>query len=71
MSLEMEQRVKALEHDMKLLKNDIQRSLLDIQEQILVHHFPSLRMDDDGVPPEGVIQSLQAIRERKRELSPA
>ena len=43
MDTELEQRVKTLEYDIKLTKDDIQRMLLDIQEQLLVHRFPTLR----------------------------
>ncbi|MBN1314722.1 MAG: hypothetical protein JXA42_04620 [Anaerolineales bacterium] len=68
MANEMEQRVKALEYDIKLTKDDIQRMLLDIQEQLLVHRFPTLRKAST-TPPEGVVQSLQEIRRRKKELS--
>lgn len=44
--MELEQRVKALEFDMKILKNEIQRTLLEIQEQVLVHYYPALRTAD-------------------------
>lgn len=62
--MELEQRVKSLEYEMKILKTEIQRTLLDIQEQILVHYYPSLRAEDTG-PSEGTWQSLESIRERK------
>ncbi len=39
----MEQRVKTLEQEMKILKNQIQKTLLDVQEQVLLRHHPSLR----------------------------
>ena len=66
---ELEQKVKALEYDVKALKSEFQRSLLDMQEQLLIHYYPSLRADDAS-PTEGVIQSLQQIRQKKAELSP-
>ncbi len=66
--MELEQRVKALEYEMKILKNEIQRTLLDIQEQILIHYYPSLRAGDDTEPSEGTWQSLESIRERKAAL---
>ncbi len=69
MSKEAEQTVKALEYDMKAVKSEFQRSLLDIQEQLLIHYYPSLRADHTA-PTEGVIQSLQQIRQKKAELSP-
>lgn len=38
----LEDRVKELEEELKVLKNEIQTTLLDIQEQILSHYYPSL-----------------------------
>jgi hypothetical protein len=62
--MELEQRVKALEYEMKILKNEIQRTLLDIQEQILVHYYPTLR-SEDAVPSEGTLQAFEAIRAKQ------
>ena len=64
---QLEQRVKTLEYEIKILKNEVQRTLLDIQEQILVHYYPTLRAEDEG-PSEGTIQSIEEIREKKRQL---
>ena len=47
--MDVEQRVKALEQEMKILKNQVQKTLLDIQEQILVHYHPTLRTEDPTV----------------------
>jgi len=63
----LEQKVKTLEYEMKILKNEIQRTLLDIQEQILVHYYPSLRTEE-SVPTEGIVQSVESIREKKQQL---
>jgi hypothetical protein len=63
--VELEQRVKALEYEMKIMKNEVQRMLLDIQEQILVHYYPSLRAAET-VPSEGVVQALESIRSKQR-----
>lgn len=68
--MELEQRIKALEYEMKILKNEIQRTLLDVQEQILIHYYPALRADDSS-PSEGTIQSLESIRERRAALDRA
>ena len=54
--MELEQRVKALEYELKILKNEIQRTLLDIQEQVLVHYNPTLRTEEPSVP-EGAVQT--------------
>lgn len=62
--MELEQRVKTLEYEMKILKNEIQRTLLDIQEQILVHYYPSLRREED-TPSEGIIQTFESIQRKK------
>lgn len=54
--MELEARVKALEYEIKILKNEIQRTLLDIQEQVLIHYYPSLRSEDSTPPAEAVVQ---------------
>jgi len=68
--MELEQRVKTLEYEMKILKNEVQRTLLDIQEQVLVHYYPSLRTEDSS-PPESTLRSLDSIREKKGALGPS
>ncbi len=62
--MELEQRVKALEYEMKILKNEIQRMLLDIQEQVLVHYYPSLR-SEEAAPSEGTLQAVEVIRAKQ------
>ncbi len=62
--MELEQRVKTLEYEMKILKNEIQRTLLDIQEQILVHYYPALRADGTEAS-EGLIQAMDALRAKQ------
>lgn len=42
----MEQRVKTLEQEMKILKNQIQKTLLDVQEQVLLRYHQALRSDE-------------------------
>jgi hypothetical protein len=59
--VELEQRVKALEYEFKILKNEVQRALLDIQEQVLVHYYPALRSGEAG-PSDGTRQTIEAIR---------
>lgn len=44
----MEQRVKTLEQEVKILKNQIQKTLLDIQEQVLLHYHPALRPEESA-----------------------
>ena len=62
--MELEQRVKTLEYEIKILKNEIQRTLLDIQEQILIHYYPSLRTEESG-PSEGIKSSFASIQEKR------
>ncbi len=62
---QLEQRVKALEYELKIIKNQVQRTLLDIQEQVLIHYYPSLRAEEE-TPTEGILQSLEAIRREKQ-----
>lgn len=44
--MELETRVKTLEHEIKILKNDVQNILLEIQEQVLNHYYPALRAEE-------------------------
>lgn len=60
--MKLEDRVKALEYEMKILKNEIQRTLVDIREQLLVHYYPDLR-PEDFAPPEDLVPPPQAVRE--------
>ncbi|OGO39719.1 MAG: hypothetical protein A2Z03_05885 [Chloroflexi bacterium RBG_16_56_8] len=62
--MDLEQRVKTLEYEMKILKNEIQRTLLDIQEQVLVHYYPALRTEE-AVPTDGIVQAVEAIRAKQ------
>jgi len=62
---QLEQRVKTLEYEIKVLKNEIQRTLLDIQEQILIHYYPALRADPDN-PEEGVAQAFETLQRKRR-----
>jgi hypothetical protein len=67
-TVELEQRVKTLEYEFKILKNEIQRMLLDIEEQVLVHYYPTLRAGD-SVAPEGIAQAVEAIRAKQGSAS--
>ncbi len=62
----LEQKVKTLEYEMKILKNEIQQTLLDIQEQLLLHYYPSLRTSESS-PPDGILRSIEAIQKKKAE----
>ncbi|NLF79252.1 MAG: hypothetical protein GX573_26455 [Chloroflexi bacterium] len=43
--MDLEQRVIALEQELQILKNQIQATLLDIQEHLLTNAYPSLRAE--------------------------
>jgi hypothetical protein len=64
----LEQRVKTLEYELKILKNEIQKTLLEIQEQILVHYYPTLRAED-STPGEELRQNYENIQQRKSALA--
>lgn len=59
--MELEQRVKTLEYEFKILKNEVQRTLLDIQEQLLVHYYPTLRAEESA-PSAATVQAFEAVR---------
>jgi hypothetical protein len=65
--VDLEIRLEALEAEVKVLKNEIQTILLEIQEQVLLHYYPSLRVEDDE-PSDTVIQALEEVR-RKRQAA--
>jgi len=44
--MSIENRVETLEHELKILKNEIQSTLLEIQNQVLVHYYPSFRAEE-------------------------
>jgi hypothetical protein len=69
-TVELEQRVKTLEYEMKIMKNEVQRTLLDIQEQVLVYYYPALRAAE-AKPSEGTIQAIEALRSRQAALRAA
>jgi len=67
--VELEQRIKTLEYEMKILKNEIQRTLLDIQEQVLIHYYPALRTEETA-PSEGTLQAFETVRTKQAEATP-
>jgi hypothetical protein len=44
--MKIESRVEALELELKILKNEIQNTLLEVREQILNHYYPELRAEE-------------------------
>jgi hypothetical protein len=65
----LEDRVAVLEDQMKILTNEIQSILLDIEEQILAHYYPELRAEESS-SSEGALQSFDAtLTPRTRETT--
>ncbi len=60
----LEQRVKTLEYELKILKNEIQKTLLEIQEQVLVHYYPTLRAEESN-PGEEIRQTFENLQQKK------
>ncbi len=61
----LEERIEALEGEMKILKNEIQSTLVDIQEQILTHYYPALRAEEP-FPSEEIKESLRSMPSERR-----
>lgn len=61
---QLDKRIKSLESEIKILKNQLQRTLLDVREQILVHQYPALRQDEGATPP-AVRQTFDLLQEDK------
>ena len=49
--MDLEQRMAKMEEEIHILKNQIQSTLLDIEEQIMNHYYPSLRSGDEEEAP--------------------
>ena len=62
--MKLETRVERLEHEFKILKNEIQAALLEIQEQILIHYYPALRGEENVAPEQlqAMVDSLRPAR---------
>jgi len=50
--MNLEQRVETLEQELQVLKNQIQATLLDLQEFMLTNSFPTLRADEQAAPSQ-------------------
>lgn len=48
--MKIENRVEALEIELKILKSEVQATLLEIREQILNHYYPELRAEEPTRP---------------------
>ncbi|MEZ4737487.1 MAG: hypothetical protein R3E79_61210 [Caldilineaceae bacterium] len=63
--MSLETRVETLEHELKILKNEIESTLIEIQNQILLHYYPALRAEELE-PPKDLFSSTEAARIEKR-----
>jgi len=63
--MSLETRVETLEHEFKILKNEIEGTLLEIQNQILVHYYPALRAEESA-PPKDLLPVVEASHPEKR-----
>lgn len=61
--MKLETRLETLEHEFKILKSEIQTTLLEIQEQILIHYYPNLRAED-SVPPSHLQDVVDTLRQQ-------
>lgn len=53
-----EDRLRALEDEVGVLKDQIRHTLLEIQEQVLIHYYPDLRAQA-AAPPDVALPSLR------------
>lgn len=68
---QLEDRVTALEQEVKILKNEVQETLLEIHERILVHYYPSLRTQQATGDAPTVAQPGDPRRDQGQELEAA
>ena len=61
--MELEQRIKTLEYEMKILKNEVQRTLLDVQDQVLSQYPPAPQTDQPKT--SGTIQAVETLQARQ------
>ena len=58
--MDLETRLEKLEHEFKILKNEIQVTLLELQEQVLNRQYPALRATEDDEQEYAPLNSEQA-----------
>jgi hypothetical protein len=73
--VDLEHRVKVLEQELEILKNQVQATLLDIQEQLLSSYHPALRAGhvngSDGFDGAPVEAGPEVARQSNGESSPS
>lgn len=68
--MNLEQRIDALEQELQVLKNQIQATLLDMQEFMLTNSFPALRADEQSSPAQPVAPQTTAKHPTEPTLPP-
>ncbi len=64
--MELEQRVKVLEFELKILKNEIQRTILQVQEQVLAQYQPGANAPaPQAKPSEPLIKKVELAEIQK------
>ena len=63
--MKLETRVETLEHELKILKNEIQETLLEIQSQVLEHYYSSLRSDLPAAAKESSLRNESSSSEKR------
>jgi len=69
---DLEQRVKRLEGELRILKNQVQMTLLDIQAELAAHYYPELRTETEArvSTPRAVAGKTMGSRAKPQTVSP-
>ena len=65
--MNLETRVETIEHELKILKNEIESTLLEIQNQVLIHYYPALRAEESAPPKYLLPLAKSSFTERRDE----
>ena len=65
--MELEQRIRSLELEMKILKNEVQRTLIYVQEQVLLDQRPVLTIESK--PSNAKVRAIEPLRAQQPAVS--